>query len=128
MPVSRMAASLSIIGCSPRARGHYAHTVMQRHLLIGGVQIRIVTASLTHSRLGVVGNRQAGSAAIVFQSPHVRSQPSLHLLVAGRFGVGVRAISECARQRSPGESSVMAFETSLSATWYRTTIQAGMIL
>ena len=37
-------------------------------------------------------------------------------------------LSECARQRSPRESSVMAFGTSLSATWSRTTIQAGMIL
>jgi hypothetical protein len=37
-------------------------------------------------------------------------------------------LSECARQRSPSESSMMAFETSLSVTWYRTTIQAGMIL
>ena len=37
-------------------------------------------------------------------------------------------LSECARQMSPGESSEMAFETSLSATWSQTTIQAGMIL
>lgn len=37
-------------------------------------------------------------------------------------------LSECARQMSPSESRGKAFETSLSATWHRTTIQAGMIL
>ena len=36
-------------------------------------------------------------------------------------------LSECAKQRSPRESSAMAFATSLSATWFRLTTQAGMI-
>ena len=39
-----------------------------------------------------------------------------------------RRLSGCVRQMSPGESSVMAFETSLSATWSPTTIQGGMTL
>jgi hypothetical protein len=48
--------------------------------------------------------------------------------VGGGMQTAQHRLSESARQRSPSESSVMAIETSLSAMWYRTTIQAGMIL
>ena len=65
-----------------RPRGHDAEAAMQREVVIGRIQIRIVAMRLGHAGLGVVGNGQRRNAAEVFEGVHVAAQPRFHLLIA----------------------------------------------
>ena len=72
-----------------RPRGHDAEAAVQREVVIGRIQIRIVAMRLGHAGLGVVGNRQRRNAAKVFEGVHVTAQPRFHLLIARGLGPGV---------------------------------------
>ncbi len=66
-----------------RARRDHAHAVVQREVLIGGIEIGIVSASFGDAGLGVIGSDDLGRAAKEVQRPHVSAEPSFHLLVMG---------------------------------------------
>ena len=58
-----------------RTRGYNAKTTVQREVVIGRIQIRIVTVRFGDTGLGVVRNGQGGNAAEVLKGVHVRAQP-----------------------------------------------------
>ena len=91
-----------------RPRGHDAKAAVQREVVIGRIQIRIVTVCFGDTGLGVVRNRQRRNAAEVFKGVHVGAQPRLHLLIARSLcpGVGTGAQRGHEQWRLPGEAGV----------------------
>ncbi len=49
---------LRLISRLVRTRGHDAHAIVHRHLLIRGVQVGIVAAGLGDAGFGVIGNNE----------------------------------------------------------------------
>ncbi len=81
---------------------------MHRHLLIGRVQVGIITAGLGHAGLGVVGHDELGRAAEELQGVDVDPQPGLHLLIAGGLRVGVRTDAQYGdEQRSRADGTTL---------------------
>lgn len=62
---------------------------MGSHLLVSRVDIGFVAAGMGYAGLGVIGNDDLGNSAEELESPTVRRDPGEHVLVDGRFGVGV---------------------------------------
>ena len=64
---------------------------MGGHLLIGGIQIRLVAAGMADRCLAIVGNKQGRRAAQKLQRTDVRTNPGAQILIPGGFGIGVVA-------------------------------------
>ena len=75
-------------------RRNHAHAVVHGHLLIGGVQVRIVAAGSRHSGLGVIWDDQLRNTLIELEGPHMCADPACQLLVTSGLGVGVGAGSK----------------------------------
>ena len=75
-------------------RRNHAHAVVHGHLLIRGVQVRIVAARFGHAGLGVIRDDQLRNTLIELECPHMCADPACQLLVAGGLGVGVGAGSQ----------------------------------
>jgi len=58
-------------------------------VVIGRVDIRIVTVGFAHTHLGIVGNCQRRNATPMIEGVDVRSQLRFHLLVSRGFSPGV---------------------------------------
>jgi hypothetical protein len=91
-----------------RARRHDAEAAVEREVVVGRVEIRIVTVRPGHAGLGIIGNHQRGNAAEMFKGMHVGAQPGFHLLIARglRPGVGTRSQRGHEQRRLPGEAGV----------------------
>jgi|SRR5579883_45086 len=76
-----------------RTRWHNADALIHRHLPVGGVEVRIVTACLGDARPRVIRHHQLGRALIELKSPHMRADPTRQLLVRRGLSVGVRTRS-----------------------------------
>src|SRR6266851_445174 len=86
-----------------RARRHNSHLIVHGHLLVGGVEIRIVAAGAAHSRSQVIRDQKSGNSRKVFKSMNVSADPGSQLLVPGAFGisVGTRAQHHHEQRRWP---------------------------
>jgi hypothetical protein len=63
---------------------------MHRHLLIGGIQVRIISAGSGDAGSGIIGNNERRHTAVILKSVDVRLNPRVHLLIASRLGIGIR--------------------------------------
>ena len=68
---------------------------MRGHLLVRGVQVRLVAAWFRHSGFGVVRDDQLWAASQEFEGAHMGPDPGDHLLVFAGFRVGVLRHSVC---------------------------------
>src|SRR5713226_3277435 len=86
-----------------RARRHNSHLIVHGHLLVGGVEIRIVAAGAAHSRSQVIRDQESGHSRKVFKSMNVSADPGGQLLVSGSFrvSVGTRAQHHHEQRRWP---------------------------
>ena len=99
-----------------RAAPEYAHAVVHGHLLIRGIQVRIVAARFGHAGLGVIWDDQLRNTLIELESPHMCADPACQLLVAGGLSVGTElapstATNRCACCTAPPLAS-------WSGSWY----------
>src|SRR6266849_5850399 len=84
-------------------RRHNSHLIVHGHLLVGGVEIRIVAARTAYSRPQVIRDQESGHSRKVFKGMHVGADPGSQLLVSGGFGisVGTRAQHHHEQRRWP---------------------------
>src|SRR5579883_2329200 len=67
---------------------------MRGHLLIGGVQVRLVAAGLRDAGFRIIGHHQLWAAAQELERAHMCTDPGSHLLIFVGLGVGVVAGTE----------------------------------
>src|SRR5262249_22301500 len=63
-----------------RTRWHDGYAVMQRHVVIGAVQVGLVAASAIHTGARVVWNNQLRGAQVVFEGRHMATHPVAQIL------------------------------------------------
>ena len=80
---------LSLVARLARTSGHDSHAVVRRHLLMGAVEIGLVTAGAAHPGAKVVGDNDLWYAAEELEGAHVRAGPVRQILTPSGLGVGV---------------------------------------
>lgn len=88
-PALHGALGLGLVARLGHARRQHAHAIVQGKLLIGWIQIGLVTAGTRHAGFRVVLHQQLRAAAVELEGVDLRLQETFHLFVGQRFGIGV---------------------------------------
>ena len=73
---------------------HHRNTVMGRHVLVGGVSVRLVTMGLAHAGAQIVGYHDLRNTTQIPEAALVRAAPVRQALGLGGLGIGVVGGSE----------------------------------
>src|SRR5450756_237330 len=82
---------LSLVPRPPHPCRYHSHTVVSRHLLVGGIDVGLVEAGLGHAALQVVGNDHLRDTTNEAKGPDVGTDPVGEPLSPAGLGVGVAA-------------------------------------
>jgi len=82
---------LSLVAGMIRPRREDTNAIVDRQVVVGRVQFRLVIAGLFHARLPVVRNHQASAALKELKGVHMGADPVPQATRPGRFCVGIAA-------------------------------------